>query len=385
MTESHSTFSSKLPGIKKSIFAEMSALANDYQAINLSQGFPDFNCPEGLMDRVTHHMKAGNNQYPPMPGVYPLKEKIAEKIKDLYGAEYDPDNEITVTAGATQGLHCAISTLVREGDEVIILEPAYDAYLTSILLNNGTPKYVQLYPPNYKINWDQVKTLISYRTRAIIINTPHNPTGMVMDEEDMQQLEKITANYDIFVISDEVYEHMTFDSNTHESICKYPNVRQNAFGVFSFGKTYHTTGWKIGYVVAPERLTQEFRKVFQYVMFGVSTPMQYAYADYLQHKEHYLELPEFYQGKRDFFADLIKDSGFKLLPCDGTYFQCVDFSEVSNESDVDFCKRLIKEYGVAAVPVSVFYHEKMDNQIIRFCFAKQESTLKKAGDILCNI
>ncbi len=385
MDSAQSTFSSKLPGVKKSIFAEMSALANEYQAINLSQGFPDFNCPEDLIDRVHHHMKAGKNQYPPMPGVYSLKEKIAEKVKELYGAEYDPDSEITITAGATQGLHCAISTLVREHDEVIIIEPAYDAYLPSILLNRGTPKYVQLYPPDFKINWEDIKKLITYRTRAIIINTPHNPSGMVMDQDDMQQLEKITANYDIFIISDEVYEHMVFDGREHESICRYPYIRQNAFGIFSFGKTYHTTGWKIGYVVAPEHLTNEFRKVFQYAMFGVSTPMQYAYADYLDHKDHYLKLSEFYEEKRDYFAGLIKDSGLKLLPSDGTYFQCVDYSDISNEKDVDFCKRLITEYGVAAVPISVFYHEKNDNQIIRFCFAKQESTLKKAGEILCKI
>ncbi len=385
MTNTQSSFSSKLPGIKKSIFSEMSALANEHQAINLSQGFPDFNCPDELIDRVTHYMKEGYNQYPPMPGVYSLKEKIAEKVKALYGTEYDPDKEITITAGATQGLHCAISTLVREHDEVIIIEPAYDAYLPSILLNKGTPKYLQLDPPDFKINWDQVKKLITYRTRAILINTPHNPSGMVMGKNDMEQLEKIAANYDIFIISDEVYEHMVFDGNEHQSICRYPNIRQNAFGVFSFGKTYHTTGWKIGYVLAPEHLTQEFRKVFQYVMFGVSTPMQYAYADYLEYKDHYLDLNDFYQAKRDYFRELIKDSRFKILPADGTYFQCVDFSHISDESDVDFCKRLITEYGVAAVPLSVFYHEGIDNQIIRFCFAKQESTLKKAGDILCKI
>lgn len=385
MTNTESSFSSKLPGIKKSIFSEMSALANEYQAINLSQGFPDFNCPEELIDRVTHYMKEGYNQYPPMPGVLPLKEKIADKVKSLYGAEYDPDREITITAGATQGLHCAISTLVREHDEVIIIEPAYDAYAPSILLNKGTPKYLQLDSPDFKINWDQVKKLITYRTRAILINSPHNPSGMVMGKADMEELEKIAANYDIFIISDEVYEHMTFDGNEHQSICRYPHIRQNAFGVFSFGKTYHTTGWKLGYVLAPEHLTTEFRKVFQYIMFGVSAPMQYAFADYLDEKDHYLGLSDFYQAKRDYFRDLIKNSGFELLPADGTYFQCVDFSNISNESDVDFCKRLITEYGVAAVPMSVFYHEKIDNQIIRFCFAKQESTLKKAGDVLCNI
>ena len=385
MESTRSSFSSKLPGIKKSIFAEMSALANEHQAINLSQGFPDFNCPEELIDRVEHHMREGRNQYPPMPGVFDLKEKIADKVKTLYDVEYDPDSEITVTAGATQGLHVAISTLIREGDDVIIIEPAYDAYLPSILLNKGTPHYIQLYPPEFRINWNEVKKLISYRTRAIIINTPHNPSGSVMDEEDMRQLEKITGNYDIFVISDEVYEHMVFDGKGHQSVCRYPNIRKNCFAVFSFGKTYHTTGWKIGYVLAPEAMMQEFRKVFQYVMFGVSTPMQYGYADYLENKDHYLELSDFYQAKRDYFADLLKDSRFKLLPCKGTYFQCVDYSNISDESDVDFCKRLITEYGVAAVPVSVFYHEKHDNNVIRFCFAKEESTLKKAGEVLCNI
>jgi len=379
------SFSSKLPGVKQSVFAEMSKLSNEHAAINLSQGFPDFNCPDALIDLVTKHMKEGKNQYPPMPGIPELKTKIAEKVQELYGADYDPDHEITVTAGATLGLYTAISSLVKEDDEVIVFEPAYDAYVPAIQLNKGVPKYIQLHPPDYQVNWDEVKKLVSYRTKLIIINTPQNPSGSIFSKDDMRQLEKITRNHDIFVLSDEVYEHIVFDGNEHQSVCKYPGLRERSFAVFSFGKSYHTTGWKIGYVMAPAAMTKEFRKVFQYVIFGVSTPMQYAYADYLDYKDHYLELNDFYEKKRDYFAEIIKSSRFKLLPCKGTYFQSVDFSGISDEKDVDFVKRLIKEYQISAIPVSEFYHQKIDNKVIRFCFAKGAQTLQKAGDILCKI
>ena len=379
------TFDSKLPNVGQSIFAEMSGLANEYQALNLAQGFPNFDCPPGLMDRVEHHMRKGRNQYAPMPGVPELKEQIADKVETLYGAQYDPDTEITVTAGATQGLYAVLTTVIGEGDEVIVIEPAFDAYRPMIELNKGVPKYVKLQPPDFQIDWQEVRQQISSATRAILINTPHNPSGMVMQEADLAQLEQIAASHDLFIISDEVYEHMVFDGQQHLSVCRYPHIRQKSFAVFSFGKTYHTTGWKVGYVLAPQDLTAEMRKVFQYIMFAVSTPMQYAYADYLQHKKHYLELHDFYQEKRDSFARMLQGSRFNLLPCPGTYFQVADYSAITDEPDVDLCKRLITDHGLAAVPISVFYSDKIDNQVIRFCFAKDDETLEKGAEILCQL
>lgn len=379
------TFDSKLPNVGQSIFAEMSGLANEYQALNLAQGFPNFDCPPGLMDRVEHHMRKGRNQYAPMPGVPELKEQIADKVETLYGAQYDPDTEITVTAGATQGLYAVLTTIIGEGDEVIVIEPAFDAYRPMIELNKGVPKYVKLQPPDFQIDWKEVRQQISSATRAILINTPHNPSGMVMQEADLAQLEQIAASHDLFIISDEVYEHMVFDGQEHLSVCRYPHIRQKSFAVFSFGKTYHTTGWKVGYVLAPQDLTAEMRKVFQYIMFAVSTPMQYAYADYLQHKAHYLELHDFYQEKRDSFARMLQGSRFNLLPCPGTYFQVADYSAITDEPDVDLCKRLITDHGLAAVPISVFYSGKIDNQVIRFCFAKDDETLEKGAEILCQL
>jgi methionine aminotransferase len=363
----------------------MSGLANEYQALNLAQGFPNFDCPPGLMDRVEHHMRKGRNQYAPMPGVPELKEQIADKVETLYGAQYDPDTEITVTAGATQGLYAVLTTVIGEGDEVIVIEPAFDAYRPMIELNKGVPKYVKLQPPDFQIDWQEVRQQISSATRAILINTPHNPSGMVMQEADLAQLEQIAASHDLFIISDEVYEHMVFDGQEHLSVCRYPHIRQKSFAVFSFGKTYHTTGWKVGYVLAPQDLTAEMRKVFQYIMFAVSTPMQYAYADYLQHKAHYLELHDFYQEKRDSFARMLQGSRFNLLPCPGTYFQVADYSAITDEPDVDLCKRLITDHGLAAVPISVFYSDKIDNQVIRFCFAKDDETLEKGAEILCQL
>ena len=379
------TFDSKLPNVGQSIFAEMSGLANEYQALNLAQGFPNFDCPPGLMDRVEHHMRKGRNQYAPMPGVPELKEQIADKVETLYGAQYDPDTEITVTAGATQGLYAVLTTVIGEGDEVIVIEPAFDAYRPMIELNKGVPKYVKLQPPDFQIDWQEVRQQISSATRAILINTPHNPSGMVMQEADLAQLEQIAASHDLFIISDEVYEHMVFDGQQHLSVCRYPHIRQKSFAVFSFGKTYHTTGWKVGYVLAPQDLTAEMRKVFQYIMFAVSTPMQYAYSDYLQHKEHYLELNDFYQEKRDSFARMLQGSRFNLLPCPGTYFQVADYSAITDEPDVDLCKRLITDHGLAAVPISVFYSDKIDNQVIRFCFAKDDETLEKGAEMLCQL
>jgi methionine aminotransferase len=380
------SISSKLSGIEQSIFSVMTAMANQFNAINLAQGFPDFNCPPQLIEYVHKHMLEGKNQYAPMPGIMPLREKIAAKTEKLYGANYDPEKEITVTAGATQAIYTIISAVVKEKDEVIIFEPAYDSYLPAILINKGAPKYVQLSPlDNYKINWEQVKKLINIRTRLIIINTPHNPSGMIFTPEDMAQLQKIVANKDIFILSDEVYEHIVFDGQRHESVCRYPELASRAFVVSSFGKTYHTTGWKTGYVLAPAPMTEEFRRVYSYSMFSAFTPVQYAYADIMDDEEYYMQLGEFYQRKRDIFRESIAGTKFKLLPCKGAYFQCVDYSAYSEEGDRKFAEYLTKEIGVACIPVSVFYHNKMDHKVLRFCFAKNEDTLRNAGERLCKI
>jgi methionine aminotransferase len=385
MPQSALSLSSKLPGIEQSIFSIMTALANKHNAINLAQGFPDFNCPPQLIEYVHKYMLEGRNQYAPMPGVMALRERIAEKTEKLYGVKYDPEKEITVTAGATQAIYLAISALVKEKDEVIIFEPAYDSYIPSIIINKGAPKYIQLSPPDYKINWEQVKKLINARTRMIIINTPHNPSGMVLSNEDMLQLQKLVANKDIVVLSDEVYEHIVFDGHEHHSACRYPELAKQSIIISSFGKTYHTTGWKTGYVLAPKELTEEFRRVYSYAMFAANTPIQWAYADIMAEEDLYLGLGEFYQKKRDLFLESIKGTKFKPLPCSGAYFQCLDYSAYSDEGDRKFAERLTKEIGVASIPTSVFYHNKVDNKVLRFCFAKNEDTLKMAGDRLCKL
>ena len=376
---------SKMPFINDSIFAVVSELALKEKALNLSQGFPDFDVPPKLIELVHKYMKEGKNQYAPMAGYPKLKEKISAKINKLYGAQYNPDNEITITAGATQAIYTAITSVIKEGDEVIIFEPAYDSYVPSVLLNKGVLKYVKLAPPDYRINWDEIKKLISFNTKMIIINNPHNPTATILSHEDMKELEKIVANRDIIILSDEVYEHMVFDGHLHNSLCRYPKLVERSFVIFSFGKTYHATGWKMGYVLAPENLTKEFRKVFQYLMFAASTPLQYAYCDILENEKHYLKLGEFIQKKRDFFVEGIKNSRFKIIPASGSYFQCLSYENISDINDFEFVKTLIKKHKIAAIPLSVFYHDKTDHQIIRFCIAKSEETLKKAIEILCRI
>jgi methionine transaminase len=385
MSNSDISISSKLPGVEQSIFSIMTALATKHDAINLAQGFPDFNCPPELIDSVYKYMKEGKNQYAPMPGILQLREKIADKTEKLYGAKYNPDTEITVTAGATQAIYTAISAIIKYKDEVIIFEPAYDSYLPAILINKGAPKYVQLNAPDYKVNWEQVKKLVNARTRMIIINTPHNPTGMIFTPDDMKQLEKIVANKDIIIISDEVYEHIVFDGRRHESVCRYPELAKRSFVVSSFGKTYHTTGWKTGYVLAPKNLTEEFRKVYSYSMFSAFTPVQYAYADILNDVAHYLELNDFYQEKRDLFLDAIKGTKFKPVPCQGTYFLCLDYSAYGVEPDRHFAEKLTADHGVACIPTSVFYHNKLDQKVLRFCFAKNTDTLQRAAERLCKI
>jgi methionine transaminase len=369
---------SKLPQFGPSIFSVMTAMSNKHGAINLAQGFPDINTPDFLIERFYHHMKEGRNQYAPMPGVPVLKEKIAAKLEKLYGINVDPGTEITVTAGATQAISLVINTVVHEGDEVIIFEPAYDSYLPCIQLNKGVAKFAQLNPPDYSINWEQVKELVTSRTKLIIINNPHNPTGTLLHEKDLAALQRLVEGSNILILSDEVYEHITFDGLQHLSICKYPELAARSFTIFSFGKTYHNTGWKTGYVVAPAALTAELRKVLSYSMFSVLTPAQYALADILEHEQYYLELNAFYQQKRDLFLEGIKGAGLKPTPCQGTYFLCADYSDLSDMKDTDFAAHLVREIGVGAIPVSAFYHNGQDNKILRFCFAKRGDTLDQA-------
>jgi methionine transaminase len=376
---------SKLPNVGTTIFTVMSALANEHKAINLSQGFPNFECSPKLVSLINDYMKKGFNQYAPMQGIMPLREVIAEKMQELYEAKYNPEKEINITAGGTEAIYAAITAVINEGDEVIIIEPAYDCYVPAIELSGGIPVYVQLMAPEYTIDWNEVKKKISHRTRMIMINTPHNPTGAVMTAEDMKELETITTGTDIIILSDEVYEHIIFDGLKHQSVCRFPKLAERSFIVFSFGKTYHATGWKMGYVLAPEKLMAEFRKVHQFIVFTVNTPFQYALADYMKNKNEYLELGAFYQKKRDYFINLIKGSKFTYTPASGSYFQLLDYSKITNEKDTDYAIRLTKEAGVASIPVSVFYHEQVDNKFLRFCFAKTDETLEQAAEKLCKV
>ncbi len=375
----------KLPRVKTTIFTIMSALAKEHNAINLAQGFPDFDVNPKLVELVTKAMKNGFNQYAPMQGLMSLREAIAEKTQKLYSAQYDPEKEITITAGATQALFTAIAAFVKEGDEVIIIEPAYDSYMPAIELNGGIPKFVQLDDATYQVKWEHVKKLINQKTRAIIINSPHNPTGSILSAADMQKLEKMLKGRDILIISDEVYEHIVFDGIEHQSMARYPELAKRSVIVSSFGKTYHTTGWKIGYVLAPENLMAEFRKVHQYNVFSVNTPFQQAYAEILKDAQLYLELGQFYQQKRDYFRQLIKGSRFDIKPVHGSYFQVLGYSKISDEKDVDFARRMTIEMGVAPIPLSVFFNNHHDTQCLRFCFAKQNETLEKAAEKLVKI
>jgi methionine transaminase len=360
-------------------------MAADFKAVNLSQGFPDFPISEKLIARVNHYMKKGFNQYAPMPGVESLRKAIAKKVETTYGVRYSPDTEITVTTGATQALYTAISTFVKDSDEVIIFEPAYDSYAPAVKANGGLVKYAELKAPFFKIDWNSVKRMVSNRTRMIIINSPHNPTGSLLTAEDMQQLEMLTSNTDIIVLSDEVYEHLIFDGIPHQSVCLYPELLSRSFVIGSFGKTFHATGWKTGFVLAPEELTKEFRKLHQFVVFAANTPIQHAIADFIADPENYSGLPSFYQAKRDYFVSGLAQSRFKIIPCYGTYFQLLDYSAISDESEMAFAERLVKENGIAVIPVAPFYHNQLNQQLIRVCFAKTEETLAKATEILCRI
>ncbi|MBL4578762.1 MAG: methionine aminotransferase [Flavobacteriales bacterium] len=385
MAQFPNSIHSKLPKTGTTIFTVMSKMAQECNAINLSQGFPDFSCSEKLLSLVDKHMKMGHNQYSPLQGVQELREAISEKIEKMYSAKYNPDTEINITAGATQAIYTAITALVREGDEVIVLEPAYDCYVPTIELNGGIPVYVEMKGKNFDVDWNEVKKLVSQRTKMIILCTPHNPSGSILSASDMQKLDRITRGTDIIVLSDEVYEHIIFDGYEHQSVARYPNLVNRSIIVFSFGKTFHATGWKIGYCVAPENIMAEFRKVHQWVVFTCNTPMQYAIAEYLQDESSYLGLYDFYQEKRDYFIDLIKESRFKVIPASGSYFQLLDYDAITDERDTEYAIRLTQDFGVASIPMSVFYHKPVDNKRLRFCFAKEKETLEKAAEKLCKI
>ena len=378
-------FPSRLPKVGTTIFTVMSALAAERGAVNLGQGFPDFDCDPRIVDVVSAAMRAGHNQYPPMAGTAALREAIAAKIEALHGRRYDPVSEITVTAGATQALLTAILACVHPGDEVVVLEPTYDSYLPSIELAGGKPVFVPLEAPNYAIDFDKLAAAITPRTRLLMINTPHNPTGTIWHADDMRRLESIVRGTNVLIVSDEVYEHMVYDGAQHESVARYPELAARSFVVSSFGKTFHVTGWKVGYVAAPAALSAELRKVHQFNVFTVNTPMQIGIADYLRDPAPYLELPAFYQRKRDYFRAGLANTRFKLLPCEGTYFQCVDYSAISDLPEAEFAKWLTTEIGVAAIPVSAFYHAPRESGVVRFCFAKSEATLARALERLSQL
>ena len=372
---------SRLPDVGTTVFSVMSALAAKHAAVNLGQGFPDFDCDPKLVQAVTSAMTAGLNQYPPMPGVPALRQAISAKLEALYGGHYDANTEITVTAGATQAIITAILAIVHPGDEVIVLEPCYDSYVPNIELAGGTVVRVPLTPGTFRPDFDKIASAITPRTRAIIVNSPHNPSATVWNRADMLKLQDILASTEVLLISDEVYEHMVFDANngqTHHSAASFPRLAARAFIVSSFGKTYHVTGWKVGYVAAPAALTSEFRKVHQFNVFTVNTPVQHALAAYMANAQPYLGLPEFYQRKRDLFRAGLAHTRFKLLPSEGGYFQCVDISSVSDLNEADFCQWLTTEIGVAAIPLSAFYGSGFDQRLVRFCFAKKDETLKSA-------
>jgi len=380
--EKNIIMNSKLPDIPTTIFTIMSKMAHDHNAINLSQGFPDFSCSGELIGLVHKYMKEGYNQYAPMFGVPELREAISEKTRELYSREYDPEKEINITAGATQAIYTAITALVHEDDEVLVFEPAYDSYVPAIKINNGQPVYVQLKEPDYTIDWGEVEKAINSRTKMMILNSPHNPTGSALSASDLEELRKLIKGTNIMILSDEVYEHITFNGMKHQSMALHPELAERSIIISSFGKVFHTTGWKVGYCLAPEMIMNEFRKVHQFNVFAVNTPVQYAIAEFLKNKNEYLKLNKFYEQKRNLFNDLFKETGFIIRPSRGTYFQLLDYSGITDIKDTVFAEKLTKEYGVASIPVSVFYHEKIDNKVLRFCFAKEDKTLEQAAEKL---
>ena len=376
---------SKLPNVSTTIFTVMSALANKHKALNLSQGFPNFKSDQKLIDLVTNAMNSGYNQYAPMAGSLELRVDLTNKFEKLYNTSYNPDSEITITAGATQAIFTIISAFIRPNDEVIIFRPAYDCYEPTIELFGGKPISIQLEAPHYKVDWTEVSKKITSKTKMVIINTPQNPSGTIFSKDDMLKLQELLKGTNIILLSDEVYEHIIFDGEKHQSACLFPDLKLRSFVVASFGKTFHNTGWKLGYCCAPKALMEEFRKVHQFNVFCANHPMQKASADYLQEPNHYLELSSFYQRKRDLFLNLIQDSRFKFTPAQGTYFQILDYSNITTENDIDFAKRLTIEHKIASIPLSVFNTDNLDNKVLRFCFAKTDDTLKEAAAILNKI
>ena len=376
---------SKLPNVETTIFTKMSALASKHEANNLSQGFPDFDIDNKITELYGHYSKKGYNQYAPMIGVEKLINSIAKKVKKDYNVSVDPLSEITITAGATQAIYTAITTLINPDDEAIIFSPAYDSYAPAIELAGGKTHEVKLVHPSFSINWDEVNKLINKKIRLIIINSPHNPTGAVISKDDIRELERIVSSNNIYIISDEVYEHIVFDNKVHHSLLTSDILRKKTFATYSFGKSLHITGWKLGYCIAPRNLMEEFRKVHQYNVFSCNSPAQYAIADYIDNTSPFDKISEIYEKKRDLFLKGIKNSRFKVIPSNGTYFQLLDYSNISNENDVEFAKRITIEHKVASIPISVFYKDKTDDKILRFCFAKKDETLLKATKILCRI
>ena len=375
---------SKLPQSGITIFSAMSALAQEHQALNLSQGFPDFEADPKLISLVQEYMQQGHNQYAPSPGILPLREIVSEGREKQHGALYNPDTEVTITAGATQAIAAILTASIREGDEVILFTPAYDCYAPYVELNGGIPVYVKLSFPDYRVDWQQVKKVLNHRTRMIIVNTPHNPSATVFTQQDLDYLEEITKGSNILILSDEVYEHIVFDDMQHVSVSERPELFKRSFVVGSFGKTLHVTGWKTGYCLAPEALTTEVRKIHQYMVFSVITPVQYALAEYLREVSA-TGISPMYQQKRDILRQALQNSRFNILPSQGSYFQLLDYSAVSNLGDVEFARELTIEHGIASIPLSVFYNEHTDHKVLRFCFAKKEETLREAGSILAKL
>jgi len=379
------TIQSKLPNVGTTIFTEMSVLAQQYKAINLGQGFPDFLMDSAITDLVNEAMQKGHNQYVHMNGLTALREGLVEKVKELYNTDIDPNDEITITPGGTYAIYTAFTTILQKGDEVIVFEPAYDSYIPNIEINGGVAVPISLSFPDYGINWDLVKEKINAKTKAIIINSPHNPSGALLQDADLKKLSELVLGTGIFIISDEVYEHLVFDNKEHLSVLKYPELYERSFVCFSFGKTYHCTGWKMGYCIAPPSLMKEFRKVHQFNCFTCNSPTQFALAAYIKNKEAYLGLGKFLQGKRDYFMEAMKATKFKPLPSYGSYFQLYSYDGISEETEKELAVRLIKEYGVATIPVSAFYNTAVENKVLRFCFAKKEETLQEAANRLINV
>lgn len=379
------TIESKFPAMGTTIFTVMTNMAREFNAINLSQGFPEYQPTSELLRAFKNAIDSKNHQYAPMAGWLPLREAIAQKTEELYNCTVSPETEITITAGATQAIFTAISALVHVDDEVLVFAPAYDSYVPTIELAGGHPVFYTLEAPHFKIDWQCVKKLISHKTKMIILNTPHNPTASILDEHDWIELEKIVRNTNIIILSDEVYEYIVFDGQKHHSVLQNKSLASRSIAVFSFGKTYHTTGWKVGYAIAPENLMKEFRKIHQYTIFSVSTPAQIAYTEILKQRDWYITLSDFYEQKRNFFYNALKDSRFDLLPGAGTYFQLASYAKISDKNDIEFTKWLVREKGVAAIPISVFYPHPIETKIIRFCFAKENETLQKTAECLNKI